>query len=494
MSAYTDLCDLFQQSAHLEHAIGMLGWDEATTMPIGGGDIRAQSITTLAGMQHELLTAEKNQELLDAANNDTALDGWQRRNLQLMARSINQLTCIPATLLKKRTLTSMQAEQAWRVCREKNDWAGFKPHLQIVVDTTREYADALSSFSNLSPYDALIDSYSPGMTQAVIDPLFASLKAGLPDIVEKSLAKQASEKTIIPDGSFDISKQKAVCEKLMASIGFDFNHGRLDTSHHPFCGDDPEDTRITTRYNEHEFLQAIMGTCHESGHAIYQFGLPKKWHRQPAGDALGMSVHESQSLLIEMHACRSLEFMTHLAPILSDSFGSQPAFEPENLYRLFTRVKRSLIRVDADEVTYPFHVMLRYEIEKDLMSGKLSVDDLPERWNQSMQETIGVNPGNNHADGVMQDVHWPSGSFGYFPAYSLGSIMAAQFYTKAKESRPDIPSGISKGDFTALREWLRNNVHQHGSRYTNEELMQVSVGEAINPDYLLAHLRERYHG
>ena len=278
----------------------------------------------------------------------------------------------------------------------------------------------------------------------------------------------------------------------MQAIGFDFNHGRLDVSHHPFCSGDPEDVRLTTRYSEKEFVTAAMGTCHETGHARYEQGLPKQWLRQPVGRANSMATHESQSLLIEMQACRSPEFMNFLSPLVKRIFAEQEAFNRDNLHHLYTTVKRDLIRVDADEVTYPLHVILRYEIEKELIEGGLKVADLPNAWNEKMEHYFEHNTDGNYKDGVMQDVHWPAGLFGYFPAYTLGSLTAAQLFNSAKKANPQIPTQLAQGNFSALFDWLGKNVHSKASSVNYDQLMQEACGESLNVDYFLNHVKARY--
>jgi carboxypeptidase Taq len=286
--------------------------------------------------------------------------------------------------------------------------------------------------------------------------------------------------------------QRAIATRLMARLGFDFEHGRLDTSLHPFCGGTPDDVRITTRYDEGNFRGALMGVLHETGHAMYERGLPAEWRRQPVGRARGMSLHESQSLLIEMQVCRSREFQTFVAPILRETFAaSGPAWEAENLYRLGTQVERSLIRVDADEVTYPAHVILRYRLEKALLSGDLALKDLPAAWNDGMKTLLGIVPPDDR-QGCLQDIHWYDGAFGYFPTYTLGAMTAAQLFDAAKRADPAILPGIQKGEFAPLMTWLRANVHGKASRFSTTEIVTQATGKPLDPTIFERHLRARY--
>jgi carboxypeptidase Taq len=296
-------------------------------------------------------------------------------------------------------------------------------------------------------------------------------------------------------GPFPRARQEALARDLMVRIGFDFEHGRLDVSHHPFCGDDPDDTRITTRYDEADFLPSLMAALHETGHALYEQGRPKPWRDLPVGEAAGMAVHESQSLLMEMQVCRSREFLQFAAPIITHHLGgnaTEPAWTADNLYLGSTQVGRGLIRVDADEVTYPLHVILRYELEQALFAGELEVADLPAAWNEKMVRYLGRTTGDNHRDGCMQDVHWYAGLFGYFPCYTLGAIMAAQLFAAATQRNGQIVAGINNGDFAPLLTWLRGNVHGRGRLVDSNTLLTDATGSTLGTSAFKAHLLARY--
>jgi carboxypeptidase Taq len=282
----------------------------------------------------------------------------------------------------------------------------------------------------------------------------------------------------------------------MKAVGFSLDKGRLDESHHPFCGGTSQDVRITTRYNEKEFVSSLMGVLHETGHALYEQNLPLEWLGQPVGIAAGMAIHESQSLLMEMQVCRSREFLEFATPLIQKHLGphvkNKSSLEPENLSRLLSRVKRSFIRVDADEVTYPAHVILRFEIERDLMENKLKINDLPEAWNEKMQSYLGLSTKGNDKDGCMQDVHWPSGAFGYFPAYTFGAVIAAQLFKTVAEKNPNVRGQITKGDFSILQSWLRTEIWQQGSRFSTMELVKNATGAPLTGAAFRAHLEKRY--
>ncbi|MGB0844365.1 MAG: carboxypeptidase M32, partial [Alphaproteobacteria bacterium] len=307
------------------------------------------------------------------------------------------------------------------------------------------------------------------------------------------LDKQAREPAaLMPEGPFDIADQKKLGLAVMEKLGFDFDHGRLDVSAHPFCGGTPEDVRITTRYDEADFTKALMGVIHETGHALYERGLPNEWHSQPVGQARGMVLHESQSLLMEMQACRSPEFIAFVSGLAKDIFkGDGPAWSPENLGRLYTKVEKGFIRVDADEVTYPAHVILRYRLEKALLADDLALEDLPQAWGDGLESLLGIRPTSDR-EGCLQDIHWYDGAIGYFPTYSLGAMSAAQLFGSAKAELPNLMNQIGKGDFSALLTWLRTKVHNQASSKSTDELMASATGKSLDPAIFKAHLQARY--
>jgi carboxypeptidase Taq len=426
--SYALLEQRFREIGDLGHAQAMLGWDEAVMMPTGGGARRGDVLATIAGIVHRQLTSQETADLIAAAGEESELDEWQRANLREIERARTQATALPATLVVERSRLSTRCEQAWRIARAANDWRAIESLLGDLIELTRDMAAALGSVNRLAPYDALMDRYQPGMTQAQIDPIFSDLRSFLPGLVDRTIERRPKPMPLT--GPFPRSSQEALARVLMAKIGFDFEHGRLDTSHHPFCGGDPDDTRITTRYDENDFLSSLLAVLHETGHAMYEQGLPRAWRGLPVGDAAGMAVHESQSLLMEMQVCRGREFLGFAAPIIRQHLGAgetnTPAWDADNLYLASTQVQRGLIRVDADEVTYPLHVILRYELEQALVSGDLVVADVPDAWDEKMRHYLGRSTKGDFRDGCMQDVHWFAGLFGYFPSYTMGAVIAAQ--------------------------------------------------------------------
>ena len=493
-SAYAALEKRFRRLNLVRDAAAMLQWDMAAMMPNGGADVRGDQLATLKVIIHEQITDPAVGDLLAAADEAAdALDPWQRANLREMRRGWIHAAAVPADLVEALSKAVSDCEMRWREARPANDFKGLLPGLRRVLDLTREVGRVKADRLKVSIYDALLDEYEPGGSSAEIDRVFDDLARFLPGFIDDVLAKQARDPAVLPlQGPFPADKQRGLAVELMKRLGFDFEHGRLDTSHHPFCGGVPDDVRLTTRWDENDFLSGLMGVLHETGHALYERGLPKAWRHQPVGEARGMSFHESQSLLVEMQACRSREFIDFLAPLVARTFdGSGPAWHPDNLHRIYTRVERSLIRVDADEVTYPAHVILRYRLEKALIAGDLDLADLPGAWNDGMRELVGVVPPDDR-DGCLQDIHWPGGAWGYFPTYTLGAMTAAQLFDAATRSDLSIRPAIAKGEFAPLMTWLRDNVHSKGALLPTRELLIAATGKTLDPDIYKAHLRRRY--
>jgi carboxypeptidase Taq len=334
------------------------------------------------------------------------------------------------------------------------------------------------------------------MTCAKVDRIFGDVRQWLPELIlqvrDKQQAEHAARPLIEPVGPFALDAQRRLCDQVMRVLGFDFAAGRLDVSTHPFCGGVPEDVRMTTRFREDDFLGSLMGTVHETGHGRYEQNLPRELLGQPVAEARSMALHESQSLSFEMQLGSHPGFVAQLAPLVTAAFGPQPAFEPHNLQRLMTRVKRGLIRVDADEVTYPAHIILRYEIERPLIEGEIEPEDVPALWDAKMQELLGLDTRGNYKDGPLQDVHWPEALFGYFPCYSLGAMYAAQWFGAMRRAMPDLDAQIQAGQLAPLFGWLQQHIWSQGSLWTTDELAVRASGERLNPAHLKAHLQARY--
>jgi carboxypeptidase Taq len=494
MTAYQELESRFRRVGALEEAIGVLNWDSATMMPAGGAATRAEQLATLSLLAHQQLTAAEIDDLLDAAEGaNTALGLWEQANLREMRRRHAHATALPGDLVEAVARISAECEAVWRKARPANDFAAVRPLLEEMLRLQREVAQAKAQRLGVKPFEALLDRYEPGGSVAMIDRLFGELAAFLPDLIEAIIERQgAVPLPPNPSGPFPVAAQRRAAERLITVVGFDFAHGRLDISAHPFCSGAPDDVRITTRYDEHDFSKALMGVLHETGHALYKRNLPAHWRLQPVGAARGMAIHESQSLLLEMQVCRSLAFARFAAPILREVFdGEGPAWEPEALYRRQIRVRRSLIRVDADEVTYPAHVILRYRLEQAMLAGDLNVRDLPGAWAEEMHNLLGIAPDTDR-DGCLQDIHWFDGSWGYFPTYTLGAMIAAQMFEAIAETIRDLPDLIADGEFRPLFAWLGERVHGQGSLMSTAQLVESATGRPLGVASFERHLRRRY--
>ena len=496
MTAYRQLEQRFRRIGAIEEAISMLHWDAAAMMPAGGAAARAEQLATLRVITHQHLTAQQIGDLLtEAEEEDDELDRWQRANLREMRRRRAHAAALPDTLVEAESRACSECEAVWRTARAQNDFAAVLPPLERVLRLEREVAATKGEHLGTSPYEALLDQYEPGGSVATIDRLFGELAAFLPDLIEAVLSRQAAlPPTPTPPGPFPVELQRRVGMRLMERIGFDFRHGRLDVSAHPFCGGTPDDVRITTRYDESDFARALMGVLHETGHALYQRGLPAVWRLQPVGRARGMAVHESQSLLLEMQVCRSRAFLTFAAPILRETFaGNGPGWDAEALHRRQIRAQRGLIRVDADEVTYPAHVILRYHLERAMLAGELVPADLPGAWAEGLQQLLGIAPANDR-EGCLQDIHWYDGVWGYFPTYTLGALIAAQLFETAREVIPNVLGAIAQGEFAALLAWLREQIHLKGSLLSTSELVENATGRPLGIASFERHLHDRYLG
>ena len=460
-------------------------------MPTKGNDARAAAEAELQALMHRVRTDPQLADQLHTAESEVLSDN-ERANLREMRRDWRDANALPESLVEAKSLAGAKCEHAWRSQRAANDWKGFLENFREVVRLSREEAQLLADDSGLSRYDALMDRYEPGVRAADIDRIFGDVKQWLPQLIARVQAKQQSEPLVASVGPFPVATQRTMNLAVMKKLGFDFDAGRLDESAHPFSGGVPEDVRLTTRYREDDFVQSLMGTIHETGHARFEQNLPREWLGQAIGHARSYGIHESQSLSFEMQLARSREFAGLLAPMLSEHFGSQPAFEAGNLHHALTRVKPGFIRVNADEVTYPAHIILRYEIERALIEGDIEPDDIPALWDEKMQTLLGLDTRGNYKDGCLQDVHWSDGSFGYFPSYTLGAMYAAQWFAAMRRATPDLDARIAVGDFAPVFGWLKANVWSQASRWETPELVCRASGEALNPAHFRAHLDTRY--
>ncbi len=497
MTAYQTVEKYLRRVSRLQHLNAMAGWDQAVMMPSGGAEARGAAMSELAVVVVETMHSKELADALKLAETEVAqLNDWQKANLREATAFHARYTAVDAKLVEELTVTSLATEVAWREMRKNNNWKEFLPKFKKLVGLVREESRQRSIATGLPPYEALMSLYEPMLKLETVEKVFADLRKVLPGLLQEIIEVQPRRKVIELGRKVPAERQRAMMKHFMEWIGFDFHHGRLDESHHPFCGGVPQDVRMTTRYSEDDFLSGLMGVMHETGHARYEQGLPSQWNDQPVGFARGMAMHESQSLFVEMQVGRSREFYQYAAPILAKNLAmpedAESFWEAKNLFHLGAQVKPGFIRVDADEVTYPAHIILRFEIEKALIEGQMEVEDLPAVWDEKMKSYLGLSTLGNDKDGCMQDVHWPSGAFGYFPSYTLGALVAAQLFAELKKEQPQVRQNIANGEIAPVMTWLKKNVWENASKYPTEELLKKVTGQSFSVDPFIAHLKDRY--
>lgn len=491
-SNYIILRDIFRKVNQIGNIKAILSWDSSAKMPELGHKNRTQQMLLLTEISQNMLVENEIRDLIAEAKLED-LAAIEQANLHLIEHYINHKFAVPKALYKKFQQAGLECEFIWRKARQENDYKSFSGKFSEVLNYVREIAALKAEKLELETYDSLLDYYEPGLRQVDFADVFVKFKQVLPDLVKEITARQKQPKYDLTQISIPLAKQRKICEFLSQKIGLDILAARLDESAHPFCGGYKNDVRITTRYSEFGFLESMMGVIHETGHGIYESNLPEAYMLDFVGQALGMAVHESQSLFYEMQLARTPEFSEFLANYLKDNYVSDNPeyFSAENLYLNQTKVSPGLIRVNADEVTYPLHIILRYELERDLILGKLDVADLPEIWRVKMKEYLGVIV-KDDKDGCMQDIHWTDGSFGYFPTYSLGAIIAANLKSKMANEISDYQVHIRQGNFTRITQFLKENLQQHGQILPAKERISKICGEFINADNYLAYLRHKY--
>ena len=493
-SPYDQLRMYARQTGTLGSISALLAWDQETYMPPAGVNARADQSSMLAELIHERHIAPKMGELIAACEADTALMADpmspEARNVSVFRRDYDKATKLPGTLVAELARVGSQAQEAWKHARENDDFKAFEPWLSRMMDLTREKAQCYGIPEGGELYDALLDDYEPGGRAARIEAVFTPLGERLSALVKDLLDNGTPPSAEPLKARIDAARQNAFGLFVIEKLGFDLKAGRLDVTTHPFCeGLAPGDTRLTTRYRDEKFTDALYGTMHECGHGLYEQGLPKAEHAgEPLGQAISLGIHESQSRMWENFVGRSRAFWTWALPHAKTMLGAGlEKFGVEDLYKATNRVERSYIRVEADEATYNLHVMLRFGIERALVRGDLSVADLPGAWNERFKKMLGVEVPDDRR-GCLQDVHWSFGLIGYFPTYTLGNLYAAQFWKKINEGISDLESQMVQGEFGALLAWLRTNIHAHGERYRAGELCELITGSSLSPEPLMAHL------
>ncbi len=477
--------------ADIAHAEGLLHWDQETCMPRRGSEARAGSLGTLAGLAHDKLTAPDFVELVEALDG-AGLTGDEGVNVRELKRDQDRAVRVPKELVVELSRTESLAHEAWVEARDRAEFGLFQPWLEKIVDLKRREAHAVGFTGSV--YNALLDDYEPHALVEEVDPLLGELRRRLVPLVEEILGSEAAAKQDdLLDQDYDIAVQESFGRRVLDDLGFDMEAGRLDVSVHPFCsGSHPGDVRLTTRYNAGQLTSALFGIIHEAGHGLYEQGLPAEAGGLPVGRSVSLGIHESQSRMWENAVGRSREFWEHYLPQLAGCFPRRlEGVGVDRFYAAVNRVERSLIRVEADEMTYDLHILLRYELEKALLEGELEVGDLPGAWNDRMESDLGLRPGSD-AEGVLQDIHWSLGLIGYFPTYTLGNLYGAQFYRRACADLDDLPGRIRRGELSGLLGWLRENIHGRGSRLTAAELVREVTGEPLGVDYLMEYLEGKY--
>lgn len=491
---YLELEKHLARATHLKHMLSLAEWDAATMLAPGSAPSRQQEIATVASILHKMCTSPEVGKLIHAAlHEEEVLDAWQRANLNAAKKAYEEDKCIAPEMQQEYSRVTRECEFIWQTARKNNDFKALAPHLDRVFDIARQIASIKASHLGKKPYDVLLDTHNPDFTTDAIQEVYAVLKAELPGLIQAVLAKQASEKVVPLTEKISEATQKAIGLKILEKMGFSLDHGRLDESAHPFCSGSNDDVRLTTRYEEDNFLSGLTCTIHEAGHGLYQQNLPQDYRDQLVGAPKGMAFHESQSIIMERQVCTSPGFMDFLARLLRDEFGFKgQAYEAENLYKLLTRVTPSFVRVDADEVTYPLHVILRFEVEEAIIEGSVKAKDLPTLWNAKMQESLGITP-ETDAVGCMQDIHWPSGLLGYFPAYTNGAIMASMLMQAARQKYPTIDTELRSGVFDSLNTYLTENLRQFGSLKSSADLLAGATGyPQVEPKIFISYLKQKY--
>lgn len=491
--AYQWLVANSRETAGLQSVESLLSWDQRTMIPPKGHGHRHEQLALLARLVHERRTDPRiaeNLALVAASELVQDPEGAAAVNLREWRRDFERAVKIPPDLAVALARAAAEGETVWEQTRPASDWQAFKPYLERIVDLQREKAAALGS--GLELYDALLDGYEPGETAADLEAVFRELQESL-----RQLLGAVNESRRRPDpgavrGHFPREAQERFARAVAGRLGYDLNGGRLDATAHPFtAGIGPGDVRITTRFDEHDFAMAFFSTLHETGHALYDQGLPPEHWGTPRGNPISMGIHESQSRLLENLVGRSLAFWQYFFPAARETFAALADVRLEAFHFAVNEVRPGLIRIEADEVTYNLHILLRFELERAMINGELQVEDLPGAFNEKMAAYLGLAPP-DHARGVMQDVHWSGGHFGYFPTYTLGNLYAAQFWARAAQDLGKLPEALARGDFAALVEWLREKVHRQGSRYRPRALVRAATGEDLNPRHLIDYLQEKF--
>ncbi|WP_232687260.1 carboxypeptidase M32 [Halobacterium zhouii] len=486
--AYENLLEHYEQISSVNDANGILSWDQEVMMPEGGTPARSKQKSALSSLSHDLLTEEQVGEWLDELE-DADLTDEQAAVVREIRRDYERAAEVPNDLVAEISEKTSEALPKWKQAREEDDFSVFAPILEELVELKREYAAHIDDEAD--PYAVLFADYEPYLDLETAERVLSRLREELVPLIED--IRESDVELADPfDGEFDVDTQEELARDTLDTLGYDWEHGRVDTAPHPFSSGTQFDARVTTRFKEDDPVDALMSTIHEFGHARYTLGLPREQYGSPLGESRDLTVHESQSRLWENHVGRSEVFWEKFLPAMKERFSQVEDATPREGFEAANEVyDDNLIRVEADELTYHMHIVVRFEIERALIEGDLDVEDVPEAWNDKYEEYLGVRP-DTDAEGCLQDIHWSHGSFGYFPTYSLGSVLAAQIYDALEEDVGDVEAKVRKGNFDVIADWLEEHIHQHGARYTTPELVEEATGEAYNADHFLDHVTEKY--
>lgn len=494
--AYEKLLTCIREANLVGTSAGMLGWDQETMMPSGGVAFRGSQLATLSRLAHEMFTSQQTGEALSACEAVSELTSDPMSptavNIREVRRTYDRRTCLPATLVEEEAALSSKAMHVWADARKVSDFSMFRPELEKVVDLMKRKAECYGWAEGCEPWDALAEDYEPGCTAAEVESVFTPLRQELQSLLDDLMGSSTKPSNAFNEVKVPVEKQKAFVREVAEKFGFDFDRGRLDESTHPFCGGSHcNDVRMTTRFHENNVNDALGSTMHETGHGLYEQGLLEAHIGTPMGDSISLGIHESQSRMWENQVGRSEAFWQWCYPRMKEVLGDcVSSLSFEDVYGGANIVRPDFIRVEADEATYNMHIMIRFEMERALMRGDLSVADVPDAWKTKYKDYLGIDVPND-AKGCLQDVHWSMCSMGYFPTYTLGNLYCAQFFEKASADMPDLQAQFAKGEFSGLLEWLRTNIHQQGQRYRANELCEKVTGRPLESAPLVRHLNDK---
>jgi len=489
LNLYAELTAHLRRVNTLESVVELLGWDEQVMLPAGAAVKRAEQSAALAEVSHAAASQPEVGRWLTELETGPTLSEEERAVVAQARKDYDRATKLPAEFVREKAAQISAGYHAWAKARAANDFAGYAPVLEKNLELARREMAYLGWGD--APYDGMLDLFDPGLTAATVTRLFGELRAGLVPLA-RAITAAAARQPAVALGPWPVAAQEGFLREVTAKLGFDYQRGRIDVSLHPFCSGSGDDVRMTTRFKAEEPLDSLFSSIHETGHGLYEQGLKPEFRGTALGMNGGMAIHESQSRMWENQVARSRGFWRYFEPKLRASIpGNLTGVSSEDLYRAVNAVQPTSIRVDADEVTYNLHIILRFELESRLFAGSLKVADLPAAWNELAEQLIGLRPGSDR-EGVLQDVHWSGAAFGYFPSYTLGNMIAAQLWYHLQPLQPELEDDFARGDFSWLLSWLRTSVHHQGRRYSAVDLVRRITGEELSPRYLLRYLQERY--